>query len=296
MLLTSVLNGCDRLAGTNAQNIALVQKHYDSVAAVDTQLLQRNASQDSLFAIREVQRRTDSIIRLTRPELGATTVSDAAAGTASSTTPAPNALNAPTRAAGTPAPRADLATDAARLSASVVPLKSGVVTDVQRRLDRARALGDSIANAKVNKMVGQNRLAAPADTARGVIQLSGSAPSTRAVLMVDGGRNSVALTGIAVEGLSALTGAEVVVRGMRVSPRDIVVSGFTVRAVKGFAVLDGVLKKGERGGWNIELSDKTGTRALPAIPEMLQPAVGSRIWIDVSNGARPQTYGVIAQR
>lgn len=286
---TPLLAGCERLAGTNAENVALMQKHYDSVIVdADTTMFKRTAADDSLFAIREVQRRTDSIMRLTQPDLAP----PSATPTAGASSPA-----ALSPSASTPTPPTPRMASAATVAPPIsVPVNPGVTTGVQRQLERARAMGDSIANAQVNRMVGQNRAAAPADSARGVVALSGSAPGTRAVLMVDGGRTTVALTGIGVEGLSALVGAEVVVRGMRVSPRDIVVSAYMVRAVKGFAVLDGVLRKNERGAFSLELTDKSGTRPLSAVPPLLQPAVGSRIWIDVNNGARPQTYGVIAGR
>lgn len=286
---------CDRLAGTNAQNIAFAQRHFDSVNAADTMALQRTASQDSLFAIREVQRRTDSIIRLTQPDLAPSSGSPAATPTtgaeatssissAAGVTTAPNAR--PVAATTTPAPGAFGAR----------PVNPNVKTDVQMRLARARSLGDSIANAKVGKLVGQNRAVASGDSARGLIQFNAKVPGTRPVLMVDGGRTSVALTGIGVDGLSALNGADVVVHGMRVSPRDIVVSSYNVRAVGGFPVLDGELERAEKGGWNISLSDKSGTRALASIPEALQTALGARIWIDASNAARPQTFGIITRR
>jgi hypothetical protein len=296
-LVAPVVSACDRLAGTNAQNIALVQKHYDSLAIADTALLQRAASQDSLFAIQEVQRRTDSIIRLTRPDLAiAAPPPDARRGAAASDTPGAS----PQAPAGAMRPPLPNATGSAGVSTarapSVVPIKPEVTTDVQRRLSRAQALGDSIANAKVDKLVGQNRATTPNDSARGLVKLSTTLPGARPVLVVDGGRTTIALTGIGIDGLGTLIDAEVMVRGLRISPRDLVVSGFTVRAVKGFPVLDGRLSKGEKGGWNIELSDRSGVIKLTSIPDALGAAVGARIWIDASNGARPQTYGVIARR
>ncbi|MBC8087613.1 MAG: hypothetical protein H7Z40_10115 [Phycisphaerae bacterium] len=137
---------------------------------------------------------------------------------------------------------------------------------------------------------------ASADSSRGLIQFNVNVPGTRPVLMVDGGRISVSLTGIGVDGLSALNGADVMVHGMRVSPRDIVVSSYSVRAVGGFAVLDGQLQRGEKGDWNIALADRSGTRTLSSIPEALQTALGARIWIDASNTTRPQTFGIITRR
>jgi|GEM_PF-3320842 len=290
-LLASVFSACDRLAGTNQQNIALVQRHFDSLAAADTNFLQRTASQDSLFAIREVQRRTDSIIRQTQPDLApAPPVSAVDASTGAVNAPAPRSS-----VAAAPNPGAAGATPVTSATSNV-PVNPRVAADVQARLSRAQALGDSLANAKVNQIVGQNRATSAGDTVRGLVQMNGTGAASRPELLVDRGRATVSLTGMAVEGLVALSGAEVTVRGMRVSPRDIVVSAFAVRAVNGFPVLDGQLSRGEKGGWNLALSDKSGTRTLASIPEALQVAIGARIWIDVSNGARPQTYGIIARR
>lgn len=279
---------CDRIAGTNPGNTAVVQRHFDSLAMADSAQFTNSAAQDSLSAIREVQRRTDSILALTRPELAPpspTSLALRGRNAAPAATQLPDSRTTPRSEAEPPTAGARITSEAA--------VNTQVTADVQRRLSRAQIIGDSIANAKVEQIVGHNRTAAASDSIRGTVQLTGSAPGTRPVL-VSGGSN-IALTGIAGDGLQNLDGAEVVVRGMRVSPRDIVVSSFSVRAMKGVPVLDGRLTRSGKG-WSIVLSDRSGTRTLSSIPEMLQAAAGARVWIDAANSSRPQTYGIIARR
>lgn len=279
---------CDRIAGTNATNIALVQRHFDSLAIADSAQLMKGASADSLMAIREVQRRTDSILAITRPELAPPSPTSVALGARN----AASTANQPPDARTAPQPMAEPVSAGARITGAAAS-NPQLAADVQRRMSRAQSIGDSIANAKVEQIVGQNRSAGANDSVRGTVQLSGSTPGTRPVL-VSGGAN-IALTGIGGDGLQNLDGADVVVRGMRVSPRDIVVASFSVRAMKGVPVLDGRLTR-SGNGWSIALSDRSGTRALGSIPEMLQAAAGARIWIDAVNSSRPQTYGIIARR
>ncbi|MEP6834924.1 MAG: hypothetical protein ABJB74_16165 [Gemmatimonas sp.] len=163
-------------------------------------------------------------------------------------------------------------------------------------LTRAQILGDSIANAQIEKLNGQNRNVGAGDTLRGVVQLDGSGVGSRPILLANGGKTTITLSGMGTEGLSQVVGSDVVVRGMRVSPRDIVVSGFSVRAVNGIPTIDGRLVKSS-DGWVIELSDKSGVRKLAAVPQALQAFEGARVWVaeEVKN-AMPQLYGVIARR
>lgn len=184
----------------------------------------------------------------------------------------------------------DSLTHAARASAS-----TATPVDPLPR-SRAQILGDSIANAQAEKIAGQNLQSATGDTVRGVVQLDGKGPGSRPILKTNKGRNSVTLSGMGTDGLSQLVGSDVVVRGMRVSPGDIVVSGFSVRAVNGIPTIDGRLIR-SGGGWAIELSDKTGLRRLPAVPEALQAFEGARVWVaEEGKNVMPQLYGVIARR
>ncbi len=170
-----------------------------------------------------------------------------------------------------------------------------VVAPAQPR-SRAQILGDSIANAQIEKIAGQNRVGASGDTVRGVVKMDGSGPGSRPVLLANGGKSTITLTGMGTDGLAQVLGSDVVVRGVRISPRDIVVSGFSVRAVNGIPTIDGRLKK-SAAGWSIELSDQSGIRKLAAVPEALQAFEGARVWVaeEVNNGM-PQLYGVIARR
>lgn len=165
-----------------------------------------------------------------------------------------------------------------------------------QRLSRAQILGDSIANAQAEKIAGQNRNPANGDTVRGVVKLDGSGPGSRPILMANGGKTTITLSGMGTDGLRQVLGSDVVVRGMRVSPRDIVVSGFSVRAVNGVPTIDGRLVKSPNG-WSIELSDRSGILKLPSVPEALQAFAGARVWVALeAKNSVPQLYGVIARR
>ncbi|MEO7998032.1 MAG: hypothetical protein ABI852_11340 [Gemmatimonadaceae bacterium] len=165
------------------------------------------------------------------------------------------------------------------------------------KISRAETLGDSIAQARANELVAQTRTKVKFDTARGEIRLEGSPPAARPVLMTNKGTTKIALNGMGIEGLNQLVGSEVVVRGMLASPRDIVVSGFSVRTVNGLPAIDGRLFQPLGGGWAVELSDRTGTRKFAAIPQALQAFEGARVWIvDEPGKGSPQLYGVITRR
>ena len=165
-----------------------------------------------------------------------------------------------------------------------------------QQLSRAQILGDSIANARADKLAGQNSNATASDTIRGVLKMDGSGPGSRPVLMTNRGKSVITLSGMGTDGLSQVLGSDVVVRGMRISPGDIVVSSFSVRAVNGIPTIDGRLMKSS-DGWRIELSDKSGVRKLAAVPEALQAFEGARVWVaEEAKNAVPQLYGVIARR
>ena len=163
-------------------------------------------------------------------------------------------------------------------------------------MSRAQILGDSIANARADRLAGQNKTATAGDTVRGVVKMDGSGPGSRPVLTTNGGKTVITLSGMGTEELGQVLGSDVVVRGMRISPTDIVVSSFSVRAVHGIPTIDGRLMKSS-DGWRIELSDQSGIRKLPAVPQALQAFEGARVWVaDEANNTMPQLYGVIARR
>jgi hypothetical protein len=162
---------------------------------------------------------------------------------------------------------------------------------------RAQIIGDSIANARVEQIVGQNLKTNAPDSIRGVVRMDGSGAGSRPILVTNNGKTTVTLTGMGTEGLSQVLGSEVVVRGMRVSSRDIVVSGYSVRSVDGIKVVDGRLTKASGGGWVLEFSDRSGSRKFSAISPALQAFEGSRVWVaDEDKNGIPQLYGVIEKR
>ena len=163
-------------------------------------------------------------------------------------------------------------------------------------MSRAQIMGDSIANAAAERIAGQNRNAGMGDTVRGMVKMDGSGAGSRPILTTNGGKTVITLSGMGTDGLSQVLGSDVVVRGMRVSPRDIVVSGFIVRAVNGMPTVDGRLMRAG-SDWVIELSDKSGLHKLSAVPGALQAFEGARVWVaEEGKNAVPQLYGVIARR
>lgn len=155
---------------------------------------------------------------------------------------------------------------------------------------RAQARGDSMARAFAAKLTGAGSGAdrAKGDTARGQLVWQGTEPARSVVLRI--GNTTVALSGMATTGMSKLVGSEVVVRGVRITPRDIVVSDFFVRAADGVPAYDGVLQP----DGSLRLTDGSGVRRVP-LPGALQGMSGARVWIAVKDN-RPFAYGLIAGR
>lgn len=182
----------------------------------------------------------------------------------------------------------------ARERVKLAPL---VPLPLKGKITRAEELGDSIARARANELVQQTRTEVKIDTVRGEVRLEGSGPSGRPILMADKGRTKIALTGMGTDGLSQIVGSEVVVRGMLASPHDIVVSGYSVRAVNGIPAIDGRLVQPLSGGWAIEMSDRSGTRKLTTVPQALTAFEGGRVWIAEEPGkGGAQLYGIISRR
>lgn len=182
----------------------------------------------------------------------------------------------------------------ARSVRTALPAPTAVSVVPAVPIPRGQAIGDSIAQELASKMASQNRGAGGGDTLRGIVQLQGKAPMSRAVLTTDKGSTVITLTGMGTDGLGQLQGSEVVVRGLRVGPRDIVVSSFSVRAVNGIPAIDGRLLKAQ-GGWAVQLSDNSGIRKLVGVPPALEAFEGSRVWIADEPGA-PKLYGLIVRR
>ena len=154
---------------------------------------------------------------------------------------------------------------------------------------RAQARGDSMAKAFAARLTGAGAAGrALADSVRGMLVWRGSEPTRTVVLRTPDG--TLSLSGMATTGLGKLVGSEVVVRGVRVGPRDVVVAEYFVRAADGVPAFDGVIL--EDG--SLRMSDGSGVKRVP-LPVSMQGLVGARVWVAPKDG-RPQAYGLIQTR
>lgn len=140
--------------------------------------------------------------------------------------------------------------------------------------------------------------ATAADSARGIVQVTGSEPVTSVVLSAPGGY--VALQGAEADRLRPLAGVEAVAMGTRLSAPTspgsragdaMIVARFVVRAVDGVPAIDGVVAS-VGSGFAIVTAD--GVRhAAPHLPTPLQSRVGARVYLAGPLGSPPTAYGVI---
>lgn len=165
---------------------------------------------------------------------------------------------------------------------------------------RAHLRGDSMARATALRVADIRREGGgrgSADTVRGVIALIGNAPAKQVVLRSSTGNAVINVSGMATIGMTRLAGSEVMVRGVRISPRDIVVSHYIVRGSAGLPAFDGRIAGSDGDGWWLQLTDGTGRQRIAALPEPLRGMEGTRVWIAMKPGTNsPQTYGVIGRR
>ena len=180
---------------------------------------------------------------------------------------------------------------------SATPPPARVLTGVEAMTARALARGDSMARAGVGTRAGvstENRTRA--DTVRGIVTLIGVAPGQQVVLRADNGGSTVTLSGMATSGLSKLAGMEVVIRGIKVTPRDVVVSDYIVRAADGVPAFDGRLSEGSEGTY-LQLTDGTGRKRIASLPSALRGLSGVRVWIAIAPGANTaHRYGLVTRR
>jgi len=154
---------------------------------------------------------------------------------------------------------------------------------------RAQARGDSMAKAFAARLTGSSAAErARGDSVRGVLVWRGTEPTRVVVLRSPTG--TISLSGMATTGLGRLVGSEVVVRGVRVSPRDLVVAEYFVRAADGVPAYDGVIL--ENG--SLRMSDGSGVKRVP-IPIGMQGMIGARVWVAPQDG-KPLAYGLIQAR
>lgn len=160
---------------------------------------------------------------------------------------------------------------------------------------RAQARGDSMARAAAQRLVGTRSAGASAggDTVRGIVTLTGVEPARQASLK--SGDAMFALSGMATRALPRLEGLDIVIRGIRVSPRDMVVSEFIVRSSRGIPAFDGRLEE-SNGAWTLRLTDGSGRKRIGSLPSPLRGLSGARVWIAMQDGAAPASYGVIGER
>jgi hypothetical protein len=172
----------------------------------------------------------------------------------------------------------------AKPEASMNALSSGAIMS-----QRAQARGDSMARAYAKQFAqasGGSR--ARSDSARGVLTFVGAEPARQ--VMLRAGDTMISLSGMATTGLSRLVGTEVVVHGVRISPRDIVISDYVVRSNAGVPAYDGIV---EADG-TLRLTDGSGARRVP-LPAAMRDMIGTRVWVAVKNGAAT-SYGLVPRR
>ena len=175
------------------------------------------------------------------------------------------------------------------------PSRSSDAGDIMTK--RAQARGDSMARAAAARFSGgiNAKRVTRGDTLRGVLTVVGTGLAKQVALRANGGASTVTLSGIATNGLAQLAGTEIMVRGLKTSPRDIVVLSYVVRAVGGVPAWDGVLQL-TGGQWMLRLTEG-GFKKVGSVPEVLKGRPGARIWMSIkSGGSRPEAYGAIPSR
>ncbi len=185
-------------------------------------------------------------------------------------------------------------TGAAMTARAIARADSLVRADAQRTLQatQQRSSERAAGAGGGTRPIGAGRRT-ESDTLRGLLTLEGTAPAVRVTMVSPAASMPVGLSGMAVSDLMRLNGLEAVVRGVRVGPRDLAVTSFTVRAIDGVPVADGVLTN-DGGVWSLRMAD--GERqGLSRVPTPLQAFVGARVWVALEPGASP-SYGVITRR
>ena len=174
---------------------------------------------------------------------------------------------------------------------------NGVVRSTENPMAaRARALADSMVQASAQAAANNSTGGSSRDSVRGIVTVIGSDPMRQVVLRSTSGGVTFAMSGMVTSGMSQLEGLELVLRGVLVSPRDIVVSSYVVRAANGVPAFDGILT-GENDAWSLQLTDGSGRRRIPVVPSTLREANGRRVWIAVDpNSNAVQSFGLITRR
>jgi len=130
---------------------------------------------------------------------------------------------------------------------------------------------------------------AATDSLAGVVSVTGTSYEQHLVLRVGADARSLAASPGDSAALVRLGGAEISVYGKAGVDR-FAVAAFTVRAVNGEDVVDGVLL---REGTRLVLRTRTARLALGNPPAALDSLIGARIWVGGPIDVGPNVYGVI---
>ncbi len=181
-------------------------------------------------------------------------------------------------------------------SSAAAPAVGRVLTGVEAMTARARARGDSMARAGVASLTGVSTSSrSRADTVRGIVTLVGVAPAQQVVLRTDNGATTVTMSGMATSGLSKLAGLDLLIRGIKVTPRDVVVSDYIVRGADGVPAFDGLLSSNAEGPY-LQLTDGSGRKRLASLPSALRGLDGVRVWIAIPPGSgTARRYGLVTR-
>ena len=151
-----------------------------------------------------------------------------------------------------------------------------------RMMERAKARADSMAQAGA---AGRPRAAQAGDTVRGVLVPSMDGSGARVALRAEG--RLIQLSGVGTTGLTPLNGTEVVLRGVRVTPRDLVVTDFLVRGWNGLPAVDGIIL----ADGSLRATDGSGV-IRGVVPPLLRGRTGARAWIAL-RGGQPVQFDLI---
>jgi hypothetical protein len=155
-------------------------------------------------------------------------------------------------------------------------------TQAAQMMARAQARADSMARSGP---VGRAVAPARGDTGRGTLVPAPAGSGGTMALRAEG--RLIQLSGVGTTGLTPLNGTEVMVRGVRVTPRDLVVTEFFVRGWNGLPAVDGtILADG-----SLRASDGSGIiRGI--VPPLLRGRIGARVWIAI-RGGQPVQFDLI---
>lgn len=171
--------------------------------------------------------------------------------------------------------------------------RAGVDNSMGRR---AQARGDSLAREDARRRASNVDATSRArrDTVRGIVTLYGSGATAQPSLR-DASGTTIGLSGMATSGLARLEGADVLVRGVKITSRNVVMTDFIVRGVGGTPAWDGRLEQ-TSSGWALELTDGSGRKRVGTVPAGLRALAGERVWVSMRAGDVTDAFGAISRR